>query len=118
MARHNDYGRHGEELASSFLLRNGFSILHHNWRYARLEVDLIALKDARPHFIEVKIRSSTGFGPPEISVNKKKLRKLLQAVDQFMHLHPEYADFRIDILSITEHENALTEFFFIEDVYL
>jgi putative endonuclease len=118
MAKHNDVGREGEELAVAFLLRNGFSILHRNWRYGHLEIDLIAMKGNLIHFIEVKLRSSSDFMLPENSVNKEKRAKLKRAVEQFLFLHPQYPDCRIDILSITRHMPALTEFFFIEDVSL
>lgn len=118
MAFHNDFGKQGEELAEKFLLRNGFTILFRNWRYSYFEIDIIALKDDRPHFVEVKIRSSTDFGFPEDSVTKKKIRKLLRAADQFMFLNPQYKDFRIDILSIISFKPEETVYFFIEDVYL
>ena len=117
MAVHIDFGKLGEELAEKYLLSKGYSILHRNWRYSRLEIDIIALKNELPHFIEVKIRSSQTFGLPEESVTKKKLRSLLKAVDEFLYQNLKYKDFRLDILSITMHHNTEPEFFFIEDVY-
>lgn len=118
MASHIDFGKLGEQLAEDFLLKNGFSILHRNWRHLRYEIDIVAFKNAIPHFIEVKTRSSKQFGEPEESVTKKKIRFLLQAADQFLFLHPEYRNFQIDILSITMHTEKDAEYFFIEDVYL
>jgi putative endonuclease len=118
MGLHNDLGREGEMLARTWLVNEGFSILFTNWRYGKNEIDVIAIKNEMPYFIEVKMRSSNAFGFPEESVTKKKISKLLKAVDEFMLLHPEYRDFRLNILSITKSEGMETAYFLIEDVYL
>jgi putative endonuclease len=118
MALHIDLGKLGEQLAGDYLMDHGFTILHNNWRHSRYEIDIIALKDGLLHFVEVKIRSSKAFGQPEESVTKKKIRFLLRAADEFLYQHPEYTDFRVDILSITTHPHEEPEYFFIEDVYL
>lgn len=118
MAFHIDLGKKGEQLAEEFLLAKGYTILHRNWRHSYYEIDIIALKNELPHFVEVKIRSSKHYGEPEESVTKKKIRFLLQAAEQFLFQHPEYKNFHIDILSITLHPEKEPEYFFIEDVYL
>ena len=118
MAGHNDFGKLGEELAKDYLVKEGYSILYRNWRHSRYEIDIVALKNNLPHFVEVKTRSSNEFGEPEASVSKKKIRCLLQAADEFIYQHPRYTDFRVDILSITIHPYEEPQYFFIEDVYL
>jgi putative endonuclease len=118
MTTHIELGKQGEELAEVFLVKNGFKILYRNWRFSHYEIDIVAIKNDVPHFVEVKLRTSRGFGLPEDSVTKKKLKSLLQAANEFMFRNPKYKDFRIDILSITTYPNSETEFFFIEDVYL
>jgi putative endonuclease len=118
MPSHIDLGKLGEQLAEDYLLKKGYTILHRNWRHSYHEIDIVALKNNVPHFVEVKTRSSKEFGEPEESVNKKKIRFLLQAADEFLYRHPEYTNFQIDILSINVHGNGEPEYFFIEDVYL
>lgn len=118
MATHIDFGKLGEQLAEDFLVGRGYTILHRNWRHSRYEIDIVAIKNNLPHFIEVKTRSSKIFGEPEQSVNKKKLRFLFQAVDEFLYQHPEYKNFQVDILSINLHPQQEPRYFFIEDVYL
>jgi putative endonuclease len=118
MAIHVDRGKQGEELAEAFLVNKGFMILHRNWRHSHYEIDLIAIKDDLLHFIEVKYRSTDRFGHPEGNVSKKKIKFLLQAVDEYLFLHPQFRNFHIDILSITGKKNGEPEYFFIEDVYL
>src|SRR5687767_5270967 len=105
MAAHLEIGKAGERLAEAYLAEKGYTILHRNWRFGREEVDLIATRDNMLHFVEVKYRSSNYVGHPEEAVNRKKIRTLLRAVDQYLALHPLYIDFRLDVLSITELPN-------------
>lgn len=118
MAVHNQRGREGEQVAVNFLLERGFTILHRNWTWGHLEVDIIALKGEVLHFIEVKLRNTNRFGYPEASVGKQKLRFLMRAADQFLNIHKQYKKIRFDIVAITAPENMEPEIFFIEDVYL
>ena len=118
MANHNDLGKEGEDLALAWLIDHGFEILFRNWRHSRFEIDIIAKKNDMLHFVEVKSRTSNHYGFPESGVNKKKIRSVFQAVDEFLYLNPSYRDFRIDIISITKPNNGPTEYLLIEDVYL
>ena len=118
MASHVEIGREGEKMAEVYLAERGYTMLYRNWRYGRFEVDLIATKNGLLRFIEVKFRSSHQYGQPEEAVNKKKIRDLLQAIDQFLYLNPQYNDFRLDVLSITKHGNHNADYFLIEDVTL
>lgn len=118
MATHIDFGKLGEQLAEDFLTSKGYTILHRNWRHSHYEIDIVALKNDLPHFVEVKTRSSKQFGEPEESVTKKKVRSLLQAAEEFLFRNPQFKNFHIDILSITIHPQQEPEYFFIEDVYL
>ena len=118
MAAHIEIGREGEKLAAAYLEERGYTILHHNWRYSHYEIDLIALKDNLLHFVEVKYRSSNWHGHPEEAVTKKKVKALLQAVDQYLFLNPQYDNFHLDVISITRHPNCEADYFLIEDVYL
>jgi putative endonuclease len=117
MAVHNQLGKEGERLAADFLLQQGFAILHRNWRYGQLEVDIIAMKNGVLHFVEVKFRTGNKYGHPEQSVTKQKFRFLMRAADQYLYLNPQFKKIRFDILSITSMPGAPPEFFLIEDVY-
>jgi len=66
-----EIGIFGENMAISHLSKLGFEIMHRNWRYKHLEIDIIASKDNLLHIIEVKTRSSIEFGYPEQFINKK-----------------------------------------------
>lgn len=118
MALHNEHGKNGEQLAANWLERAGFRILERNWRYGHLEIDLIALKDEVPHFVEVKYKSGGSFGPPELKVNRQKFRNLTNAASAWLRRNPHYRDLRIDVLAITEQRGKEPEYFFIKNVFL
>ena len=118
MAQHNDTGNEGEELAANFLIKDGYTILHRNWRYGHLEVDMIACKAGKLHFVEVKTRKSSFYGYPEDSVTRKKMKFLMKSADQYLHLNKQWKRIEFDILSIMMKENEEPEYFFIRDVHL
>lgn len=118
MATHNQTGHQGEEMAAVYLLKKGFMILHRNWRHAHLEVDIIAEKETVLHFIEVKTRRTKKFGHPEAGVDKKKIKNLMSAAEEFLYQFPQWKRIQFDILAITILKDEPTAYFFIEDVYL
>lgn len=115
MARHNDTGVLGEELAAKYFTSRGYTLLHRNWRHGHWEMDLIASKDSVLHFIEVKTRTGTGMGFPEDDVDKRKVRYLMSAAEEYQCLHPGWKWIQLDILSILIEKNE-PEYFLIEDV--
>ena len=118
MARHQTLGKWGEEGAAHYLQQKGFEILHRNWRYSHYEIDIIAIKNEVLHFVEVKLRTSQKFGLPEDAVDKRKFRRLLNAADEFLYMHPQYRHVQYDIVAISIDGNGQAAYFFIEDVYL
>lgn len=107
-------GETGEELAVDFLLHKGYEILFKNWRYKRLEIDIIAKIDNIIVFIEVKTRNSKTFGTPETFVDDAKMEKMSQAADAFIIQNNLDTELRFDIISIykTEIEHFKDAFYF------
>jgi putative endonuclease len=110
-------GNKGEEMAAQYLVQQGYTIVERNWRYKYWEVDIIANKDKRLHFIEIKTRTSDKFGNPEESISKKKMINLRNAAEEYQYMHPEWNYVQFDVLAITMYYNKPVEYFFIEDVY-
>ena len=118
MASHNQLGKEAEQMAVNYLTKNGYEILHCNWRYSRYEIDIIAIKDQLLRIIEVKSLKSTDVRRPEESVTKKKFRYLVKAADEFLFQNQQYRHVQFDILSIVLNRENDPEYFLIEDVYL
>ena len=74
MAQHNKLGNKGEDVAAQFLADKGYKLKARNWRFGKLEVDIIADYNDMIIFIEVKSRSGTYFEQPFQAVTKKKQR--------------------------------------------
>ena len=108
MARHNDLGKRGEQLAKSFLIQKGYEILDENWVHERVEIDLIAYLNRIIVFIEVKARSSTGFGLPEDFVNLNKQQHMANAADAYIEIMNHDGEVRFDIISVLFNPNNQT----------
>ncbi|RYD59070.1 MAG: YraN family protein [Sphingobacteriales bacterium] len=117
MAKHNETGIKGEQIAENFLLKKGYSILHRNWCFGKHEVDLIAEKDNTLIIIEVKTRSSLAFGFPEDAVTPKKQGYLKSATEAFLDQHPQYERIQFDIISIHVQRGETKEIMHFEDAF-
>ena len=53
MAKHNQTGKTGEELAAEYLIAIGYIIRDINWKNGKLELDIVAYKDQTLIVVEV-----------------------------------------------------------------
>jgi putative endonuclease len=107
MAKHNELGKKGEELAVEFLLKNGYKILDRNWRYKKAEVDIIAQKNEVLAVVEVKTRSTDYFGNPQDFINQKKIQLLVEAINEYVVSKDLDVEVRFDIVAIIKNKNRL-----------
>ncbi|MFO7930479.1 MAG: YraN family protein [Thermodesulfobacteriota bacterium] len=70
------FGRLGESLAVRHLKKNGYSILARNYCNRFGEIDIIARHKGVIVFVEVKARSSSGFGSSKAAVDRNKQKKI------------------------------------------
>lgn len=108
MATHNELGELGEELAVEELKKNGYEIVERNWRHKKAEVDIIARKNNVLAIVEVKTRSSDYMGNPEDFVSPKKIKMLVEAVNEYVISKNLNVEVRFDIIAIIKNENRLT----------
>ena len=100
MAIQHEHGKWGEDLAASYLAEHGISVLRRNWRYRRAEIDIIGMDQGILVFIEVKVRHDAGFGRPELKVDQRKQRLLIEAGMTYMRSIGHEGEIRFDIISI------------------
>ncbi len=117
MATHNELGKKGEELAVEVLQKNGYEILEQNWRFKKAEVDIIALKNNVLAIIEVKTRSTDYFGNPQDFVNSKKIKLLVEAINEYVTSKDLDVEVRFDIIAILKNQHKF-EIDHIEDAFL
>lgn len=105
MAKHNELGKKGEQLAVDFLLKRGYTIVERNYRFDKAEVDIIAqIKDTLA-IIEVKTRSTADFGNPQDFVKPKQIKNLVKAVDEYVTVNELDVEVRFDIIAIVKQNN-------------
>lgn len=117
MAQHNILGKAGEDMACQFLLENGYEIMERNWRWRKLELDIIARKDNCLIIAEIRTRSTDVYGEPEYTVSDKKMRRIINAADVYIKKNMIDMDVRFDIISITG-QNGNFNIKHIEDAFI
>ena len=89
-------GKAGEDYAAAYLEENGYNLLERNWRFERIELDIICQKDGYIVFTEVKARAPSVYGRPCLAVNAKKQERIIKAATAFWlygnhkHLQPRF----------------------------
>lgn len=115
MGNNNELGRKGEGIAVDFLRNSGYDILETNYRYRRGEIDLIARKEKLLIFVEVKLRSRTDYGYPEMAVDDKKAGLIMETAENYLQNNDWKHDIRFDIISVVTKENKVVEVEHFED---
>ena len=126
MARHNEIGKIGEEIAANWLKAKGFSIVELNYLKKWGEIDIVARQSGRQargtdeliHFVEVKTvsyetradleravtpASRTGGHEtwrPEDNVHKNKQDRLKRAIQTWLIDNKYEGEWQIDIVTV------------------
>ena len=117
MAKHNELGKQGEEIAAQYLIEKGYEIVERNWRNSHKEIDIIAKDGVELVIVEVKTRQSDDFGEPDIAVTRQKQSRLIYAANAYLFRHNLDVDTRFDIISIVMKDgNPIIDH--IEDAFL
>ncbi|OGB83809.1 YraN family protein [candidate division TM6 bacterium RIFCSPHIGHO2_12_FULL_32_22] len=100
------WGNFGEKLVSEYLVKNGFKVLHRNYRQRYGEIDLIAEKNEVVAFVEVKFRQNEYFSLSDV-ITRSKQKKIILAAKRFISMS-DFVDkvFRFDVaLILKEGDN-------------
>lgn len=95
-------GKKAENIAKQFFVAKGYQIIAQNYRYQKAEIDLIIAQEQLLIFVEVKYRSSDGFGLPEEAVSESQKNRIISAAEQFIIDKNWLGDIRFDILAILQ----------------
>jgi putative endonuclease len=114
--RNQAIGVWGEGVAVAYLERRGYIVVARNLRTPYGEIDIVTERDGFTVFIEVKARTSSSLGPPEISVTPRKQAHMLAAAEHYAAEH-QIDHWQIDVIAIerkidsppeiTHFENAI-----------
>lgn len=103
MAKHNELGKTGEGIAERYLVNKGFEIIERNYRKPYGELDIVAKRGHKLHFVEVKsVSGGTGQGMhrPEDNVHPQKLRRLARVIQAYIFSHHVAGSWQFDVLCV------------------
>ena len=105
--KRRDTGILGEKLARDFLKKKGYKIHGTNYRCREGEIDIVAQKKDCLVFVEVRTKSSAGFGSPEESVTSAKKEKLIASALTYLSEHRDSPEsWRIDFVAVELDQNG------------
>ena len=107
MAKHNELGRQGEDMAVRYLMERGYTILERNWRFKHLEVDIICSIEDLLVIVEVKTRLAEDENPSEL-LTRRKRRNLLRAADAYVKMQKSDMELRFDLIIVSGENNTIT----------
>lgn len=119
MARHNDIGKWGEELAASFLVDQGYIVMQRDWHTGHRDLDIVATDPQTNElvFVEVKTRSDNRIAEPEEAVNYRKMRSLMLAANAYIKAYHIDTECRFDVVSIVGTPDTQFEIKLIKDAF-
>ncbi|HIU63502.1 MAG TPA: YraN family protein [Candidatus Avacidaminococcus intestinavium] len=101
MGSNISFGRWGEDKASDYLARKGYTILARNYRCHYGEIDIIGLKNQEISFVEVKSRKSLTYGRPIEAVTRIKQQHIKITAHYFLCDYDSYfAKIHFDVIEI------------------
>ncbi|MCK2221525.1 YraN family protein [Actinomadura sp. ATCC 31491] len=101
MAKKDELGKQGEQLAAIYLEAKGMKIIDRNWRCRHGEIDIIAEDGSTLIVVEVKTRSSRSHGTALESVNPRKLSRLRLLAAQWLATQPRtFEAIRVDVVAL------------------
>lgn len=99
MAKHNETGSWGEQMAVDRLTSEGYTILERNWRMGSFEIDIVARYGDEVIFAEVKTRRNREEDPLE-AIDARKIAHMARAAELWLNCHHEPWKPRFDLFAI------------------
>jgi putative endonuclease len=97
-------GGEAEEVAARFLSRHGLHVIARNYRTRLGEIDLVARDGATLVLVEVRLRSSEGFGGAAGSIGARKQQRIAAAARQFLARLAQEPACRFDVITLDAGE--------------
>ena len=83
MSHNQKIGRWGEQIAAEHLEKQGDKLVDRNVRTPYGEIDLILKRGEIVVFVEVKTRTSAGYGYPEESITPRKQQHMFDCAEHY-----------------------------------
>jgi len=90
-----ELGKFGQDLTIQYLKKKSFDILGENIAFRVGELDIVAFKNKKLFFVEVKTRTNYAYGNLEDSISMTKLKNLEAAINSYMLKYDLDFDFEL-----------------------
>ena len=117
MARHNELGKWGEDLACETLITKGYAIMERNVRLGHNEIDIVAMKGNKVVFVEVKTRSSFAEDALD-AIDDKKMRHLCNAAESYVQSHKLPHEPQMDVIIVEGSPETGAKIEHLEDAFM
>lgn len=104
-------GKEYEDMASAYLMEQGYEIIEANYWCRSGEIDLIAREGGYLVFIEVKYRKDSDKGTPLEAVDFRKIKNITRVCRYYLYRNriPQDYPCRFDVVSILGKEIILIQ---------
>jgi putative endonuclease len=93
----NSRGSEAEHAAATFLQQKGLKLLERNHATRHGEIDLIMQDGSTLVFVEVRLRSNTGFGGAAMSITPAKQQRIIRTAEHYLQRNGSHAS-RFDVV--------------------
>lgn len=113
---HDLLGKWGEAYALNYLLELGYTFQVRNYKFNRMEIDLVLIDHQTMVVVEVKTRHSAELGEPWRSVNLAKQKQIIRVANYYTKTIQWPNEVRFDVVSIVHNSNH-TDLTHIKDAF-
>ncbi len=107
-------GHRAEEAAREYLAERDFVILAQNYRRPHCEIDIVAQRDDRIYFIEVKYRAADTWGGGLEYVTASKVRRMQRGAETWVKEFGWHGPYQLSAIEVSGRQFDITAF--IQDV--
>lgn len=102
-----EVGNWGEDLAAEHLVKAGYAIVDRNWRVDHFEIDIVAMKNGRIVFVEVKTRADINSNPLE-AVTRKKILNMVRSANAYVQMYDIPHEIQFDVITVSGNPEQYT----------
>jgi putative endonuclease len=112
-------GRRWENTAGEYLEKSGLAVVARGYRCRMGEIDLVCRDGAALVIVEVRARSTTGFGTAVETVTLRKRRRIVQATRHLLMRRPEWQSLpiRFDVVAFDRIDTAAPQISWIRNAF-
>lgn len=113
-------GTNAEAAALLWLQQQGLICIQKNFRCKGGEIDLIMRHKDQLVFVEVRLRSKSGFGDAAESVTGRKQRRIILAARHFLLMQPRWQKIacRFDVMAALSTRGSELEWQWLQNAFL